>query len=296
MVDVEQKQPKKPNGLASRDQKRTLNRQPRGRKDGGRFADTVFSEASVDLAEGESVSDEWSPDESSAFEERMRLRAEREAEDLARHPRGVEEDADQERPLVEEDTNQECPLVEEEIAEAPKPRFPIKVGGVEESPLGSWNYPPSVGVGYEALAQFWATVKLNDSVISAIEIADHWGRDPDVALRHDEELEKQLQRPNGWSSRQRRKDPEGYEKDRALRGSLDLEHDWIVAHAGIIPQSKYRDITRIGAYWAQIGHLDETRGGEPGKVLFEMSSGERVTAPEIWDRYRLWEIEDAWST
>jgi hypothetical protein len=58
--------------------------------------------------------------------------------------------------------------------------------------------------------------------------------------------------------------------------------------------SDLRDTVRIGAYWSQIGEQDEALGGEPGKIIFEMSDGERVTAPEIWERYRLWEIEDAW--
>lgn len=272
-----------------------LNRDP-----DGRFAPDVGLESTVELV-GESgvepAKDEvgYQPDGSKAFEERNRKSTESAGEsrslesDAAAFEREFGVRATEPDPWVKRPPDVSTP------EPAPRPA-PIKLGGVKESHLGTWSYPPSVGISTDEMAHFWATVKLHDSTISAIEVADRWGRSTEGARQHDAQLLNQLKKPLGWSSRQQRKDPEGYARDRALGESFKsrFKFERVQNHWGLIPNGEYRDVVRIGAYWAQIGFLDETRGGEPGRVLFEMSGGKKVTAPEIWNKYWLWEIEDAW--
>lgn len=276
-------------------------RHPKGDGDGGKFAPEVGSESTVELV-GDQV--DYQPDGSKAFEERSRKSIGKATEpssesavELSDESVSLESDAaafEKEfgvRATEPDPWVKRSPDVPGPVSASPAP---IKLGGVEESQLGTWNYPPNVSISTDEMAHFWATVKLHDSTISAIELADRWGRDLNAAHQHDEERKKQLIHPYGWSSRRKRKDPEGFARDQALRKTFRLEEDWVSAHVGIIYKGDYRDIVRIGAYWAQIGFLDEARGGEPGRVLFETSGGEKVTAPEIWNKYRLWEIKDAW--
>jgi hypothetical protein len=260
MVNFE---PKQPRGIKSVNAKAALQRQPRGIKEGGRFAPGgVTSETTVDLVEGDEVG--YVPDGSKAFEER----SQKAREDLIDPVTEFQADApEQKNPKV----------------------APIKLGGSVEYDSGSWQYPPAPR-SVEQLVGFWSDCLISDAAIANVENADCTGRD---FFEYEKELERWDDSQPTPTTRYRKKHPE----EHALYVNELRERKAIVDKVqfgvGLIPRSELRDVVRIGAAWFQSIEAGESVRDDMYRTKFLLGTGEVVTTKQVLDRYRLNDIYDA---
>ncbi len=257
MVNIDPKQPK---GASPRKPMSFVRREPRGTKIGGRFADLVSSETTVELG-GDEVAG-YQPDGSAAFEERMRRSQENATE-----------------------------AVTEIVEPASSPRSedePVVLSGAVEY-AESWQYPP-VPKDIGSLVSYWSDVALPDSCLANIENADKTGRD---FFEADEELKKWDREQPAPTTRYRKKHPVEYaayvEEYNRRRAKVDA----IKFNAGLIPRSELRDVARIGHLWFQSIDAGETMRDQAWVTKFRLGTGEVVTTKDIVQRYRLNDIYDA---
>ena len=290
MVTIDPKRP--PKGIQPNIVKTTQHRQPRGTKDGGRFAPAgVSSESEVELVEDQVG---YQPDGSKAFEDRNRKSAEK-ATEPSPEPAGesvsLEADAvafEKEfgvRAIEPDPWVKRSPDVEE-----PKPGpNPIKLGGAVEYAEGSWQYPPPPTYNIEKMARYWSDVLIPDSALQNLENAD---RDRDF-FAYEEEYRKWLSANPSPSKRQRRKNPELFvARDIEVRARKAIV-DQVQFRLGLIPRSELRDVARLGAFWEQARDLSDEPRAKAARVDFKTSSGEVVSALDVVVKYRLAEISDA---
>lgn len=262
---------RKPMGLVARDPKRAFARQPRGTKEGGQFAGRrrIVSESQVELAEGETVSEGWSPDGSTAFEERMRRH-----EDERKNAAPAESD-----------------IESEAMGSDPRSDSVIRMGGAVEYAEGSWSFPPAPTSDIRTMATYWSTCLIPDSALANVEAADRWGRD--VAVAEDEFRKWRVEQPT-ITRRFKRNHPDEAVALSAEYVRRNAELDKVRYHAGLIPRTELRDVVRLGAFWEQASDLDDDDArAEAASVKFVTSTGEEVSALDTYRKYRLWEISGA---
>lgn len=264
---------RKPMGLVARDPKRAFARQPRGTKEGGQFAGRrrIVSESQVELAEGETVSEGWSPDGSAAFEERMR-RHEDERTNVTPPPAKT----------VPDDTH--------DLESASSGVSAIRMGGAVEYAEGSWSFPPAPTTDIETMATYWGSCLIPDGALVNVEAADRWGRD--VAVAEDEFRKWRVEQPT-ITRRFKRNHPDEAVALSAEHVRRNAELDKVRYHMGLIPRSELRDVVRLGAFWEQASDLDDDARAEAASVKFVTSTGEEVSALDTYRKYRLWEISAA---
>jgi hypothetical protein len=262
MVNIE---PKQPRGLKTVAVKTAVQRQPRGVKEGGRFAPEVTCEATVDLVEGDEVESVPLSDGSKAFEERNKRSSEKAAEPVTEHVSAP--------PLIDEShtTNE-----------------PIKLGGAIEYEE-SWTYPPAPTRDVEKMAHFWSTVLIPDGGLMNLENAD---RDRDF-FTYEDEFRKWQNAGPAWTARRRKKYPDEWAKSSAESLARKAMVDKVRFSQGLIPRSELRDVARLGAFWEQASELDDESRAEAAATEFVTSSGEVLKPLDVVQKYRLWEISGA---
>ena len=260
MVNLE---PRLPKGVNPTMAKTAVPRQPRGNKDGGKFAPGRLSESEVELVE-EAVP---LSDGSKAFEERSKRASEKAAETVAEHV--------------------SAPTV---IDEPRMTNAPIKLGGAVEYEDGSWNFPPPPTDDIEKMAAYWSNVLIPDSALQNLENGDCTGRD---LFTYDEEHRKWINSGQPLSKRLQRKDPEQYaEIEAELKTRVETLRK-VQFGLGLIPRSELRDVARLGAFWEQASELDDESRAEAAATEFVTSSGEVLKPLDVVQKYRLWEISGA---
>lgn len=294
MVTIGPKRP--PKGIQPAAGKTTQPRQPRGTKDGGRFASGgVSSESEVELVEGQVG---YEPDGSKAFEERSRKSREKETEppsestvDRSGGSVPLESDA----AAFEEEfgvraTEPDPWLKREPDVEEPKPGpAPIKLGGAVEYAEGSWQYPPPPTLDTAKMAAYWSNVLILDNALQNLENAD---RDRDF-FAYEEEWQNWLRSNPSPSQRQRRKNPEQYVARDAESQARKAIVERVRCRIGLIPRHELRDVARLAAFWEQASGLGEEAESRAAATKFVTSSGQIVKPLDVVVKYRTWEISDA---
>ena len=290
MVTIDPKRP--PKGIQPDVVKTTQQRQPRGTKDGGRFAPGgVSSESKVELVEDQVG---YEPDGSKAFEERSRKSVEKAAEpspESAGEPVSLESDAAAfEKEFGARATEPDPWVKREPDVEEPKPGpAPIKLGGAVEYE-DSWQYPPAPTLDTAKMAAYWSNVLIPDNALQNIENADR-SRD---FFAYEEEFGKwRLSHSRHWARGYRKKDPDGYA---ALMTEYDARKaivERVQFRLGLIPRTELRDVARLGAFWQQARGLGEESQARAASFRFVTGTGEVVSALDVVQKYRLWEISDA---
>lgn len=257
---------KRPNGVQAFVSDREFRRKPRGTRDGGKFAGgRITSEPVIELVEEENGVG-YEPDGSKAFEERSR-RA-----DDATTEFSVEPDLEVDIPLAT--------VIEVQ---------PIVLGGSQEYDAGSWQYPPPWS-DVDELAHFFATVEISDSAVANIEAADKTGRDIFAAEAAFNEWSRSQP---GITRRYIKKHPKEAEEISAEFGRRSARLDKIRLEQGFIPRSELLDVCRLGGFIISCDGLDQDARVKARRMKFKTSSGEFVEAGDVWRKYELREIAEA---
>ena len=292
MVTIDPKRP--PKGIQPAAVKPPMQRQPRGTKDGGRFAPGgVSSESEVELVEDQVG---YQPDGSSAFEERSRKSAEKATEpssesagELPSESVSLESDA----VAFEKDFGVRATAPDPRVKRAPDVpppwQKPIRLGGAVEYAEGSWQYPPPPTLNTAKMSEYWSNVLIPDNALQNLENAD---RDRDFFLYEDEFNKWSGTQPSP-TTRYRRKHPDEYakyvEESRARKAIVER----VQFHIGLIPRHELRDVARLAAFWEQARGLGEESVSRAAATEFVASSGEIVKPLDVVQKYRTWEISNA---
>ncbi len=287
MVTIDPKRP--PKGM-------TQQRQPRGTKEGGRFAPGgVSSESEVELVEDQVG---YQPDGSKAFEERSRKSTDKATEpspestvEISSESVSLESDAVAfEKEFGVRATEPDPWVKRSPDVEEPKPGpAPIKLGGAVEYAEGSWQYPPPPTRDIEKMAAYWSNVLIPDNALQNLENAD---RSRDFFL-YEDEWRNWLNSNPSPSKRQRRKNPELFmARDVEVRARKAIV-ERVQFRLGLIPRTELRDVARLGAFWQQARGLGEESQARAASFRFVTGTGEVVSALDVVQKYRLWEISDA---
>jgi hypothetical protein len=287
MVTIDPKRP--PKGIHPAVVKTTQQRQPRGTKDGGRFAPGgVSSESEVELVEDQVG---YEPDGSKAFEERSRKSTEKAVEpsdgsvplesDAAAFEKEFGVRATEPDPWVKRTDDVPSP--------ASASPSPIKLGGAVEYAEGSWQYPPPPTLNTAKMAAYWSNVLIPDNALQNLENAD---RDRDF-FAYEEEYRKWVSTKPSPTTRYRKKHPEGYAE--FLKESLARKAivDRVQFHLGLIPRHELRDVARLAAFWEQASGLGEESVARAAATEFVTSSGQILKPLDVVQKYRTWEISGA---
>jgi hypothetical protein len=248
---------------------REFRRKPRGTRDGGKFAaGRVSSEPAIELVEGESVG--YEPDGSKAFEERSRRADNATTDDVV-------------EPSVEPDVEVDIPLATVIEVE------PIALGGSAEFSEGTWQFPPPWS-DVDELARFFATVEISDSSIANIEAADRTGRD--ILAAESAFSQWRVTQPT-LTRRYEKKHPKESAAQMAEAGRRSARLDKIRFEQGFIPRSELRDVARLGGFIISCDGLDQDARVKARRMRFRLGSGDIVEAGDIWAKYELREIAEA---
>ena len=286
MVTIDPKRP--PKGIHPAVVKTTQQRQPRGTKDGGRFAPGgVSSESEVELVEDQVG---YEPDGSKAFEERSRKSTEKAVEPSDGSVPLESDAAAFEKEFGARATEPDPWVKREPDVPVPPPRpAPTKLGGAVEYAEGSWQYPPPPTRDIEKMAAYWSNVLIPDNALQNLENAD---RSRDFFL-YEEELKKWDDAQPTPTTRYRKKHPDEYakyvEESRARKAIVER----VQFRLGLIPRTELRDVARLGAFWEQARGLGEESQARAASFRFVTGTEEVVSALDVVQKYRLWEISDA---